>query len=145
MLNRVVLIGRLTRQPELRITPNSVSVTTFTLAVDRYNNERQLTEAHYYENVTLDLAESGLNAAIADLKGGAAQPAYRIGLGAFRNLRGSAQATVSQNAGGYEIVALGILVDGSGAEKYSKKLLVTGHFEESPAGRNFRIDSWKEP
>ncbi len=35
MLNRVVLIGRLTRQPELRITPNSVSVTTVTLAVDR--------------------------------------------------------------------------------------------------------------
>jgi len=35
VLNRVVLIGRLTRQPELRITPNSVSVTTVTLAVDR--------------------------------------------------------------------------------------------------------------
>ncbi|MGI6620922.1 MAG: single-stranded DNA-binding protein [Bacillota bacterium] len=35
MLNRVVLIGRLTRQPELRITPSGVSVTTITLAVDR--------------------------------------------------------------------------------------------------------------
>jgi len=35
VLNRVVLIGRLTRQPELRITPNSISVTTVTLAVDR--------------------------------------------------------------------------------------------------------------
>lgn len=35
MLNRIILIGRLTRQPELRITPSSLSVTTFTLAVDR--------------------------------------------------------------------------------------------------------------
>lgn len=35
MLNRVVLIGRLTRQPELRITPSGVSVTTIILAVDR--------------------------------------------------------------------------------------------------------------
>lgn len=35
MLNRVVLIGRLTRQPELRVTPNGVSVTSFALAVDR--------------------------------------------------------------------------------------------------------------
>ena len=36
MLNRVVLIGRLTRDPELRYTPNAgVAVTNFTLAVDR--------------------------------------------------------------------------------------------------------------
>lgn len=39
MLNRVVLIGRLTKDPELRYTPNGVAVTTFTLAVDRnYKN-----------------------------------------------------------------------------------------------------------
>ena len=35
MLNRAVLMGRLTRDPELRRTPNNVSVVTFTLAVDR--------------------------------------------------------------------------------------------------------------
>ncbi|MGI6120309.1 MAG: single-stranded DNA-binding protein [Desulfosporosinus sp.] len=35
MLNRVVLIGRLTRDPELRYTPNGVAVTSFTLAVER--------------------------------------------------------------------------------------------------------------
>ena len=39
MLNRVVLIGRLTKDPELRYTPNGVAVTSFTLAVDRnYKN-----------------------------------------------------------------------------------------------------------
>ena len=35
MLNRVVLIGRLTKDPELRYTPNGIAVTTFTLAVER--------------------------------------------------------------------------------------------------------------
>jgi single-strand DNA-binding protein len=35
VLNKVVLIGRLTRDPELRYTANGVAVCTFTLAVDR--------------------------------------------------------------------------------------------------------------
>lgn len=35
MLNRVVLIGRLTKDPELRYTPNGVAVANFTLAVER--------------------------------------------------------------------------------------------------------------
>lgn len=35
MLNVVVLIGRLTRDPELRFTPNGKAVCQFTLAVDR--------------------------------------------------------------------------------------------------------------
>ena len=35
MINRVVLIGRLTKDPELRYTPNGIAVATFTLAVNR--------------------------------------------------------------------------------------------------------------
>lgn len=35
MLNRVSLIGRLTKDPELRYTPSGVAVCNFTLAVDR--------------------------------------------------------------------------------------------------------------
>ena len=35
MLNRIVLIGRLTRDPELRFTQSGIAVATFTLAVDR--------------------------------------------------------------------------------------------------------------
>lgn len=34
MLNRVVLIGRLTRDPELRRTANNLAVASFTIAVD---------------------------------------------------------------------------------------------------------------
>ena len=35
MLNHIVIMGRLTRDPDVRRTPNGVSVTSFTLAVDR--------------------------------------------------------------------------------------------------------------
>lgn len=35
MLNRVILIGRLTRDPELRYTPSGVPTARFNLAVDR--------------------------------------------------------------------------------------------------------------
>jgi single-strand DNA-binding protein len=35
MLNRIVLIGRLTKDPELRYTPSGVATAQFTLAVDR--------------------------------------------------------------------------------------------------------------
>lgn len=41
MLNRIVLIGRLTKDPELRYTPNGVAVATFTLAVDRNRKNAQ--------------------------------------------------------------------------------------------------------
>lgn len=35
MLNRIVIMGRLTREPELRRTGSGVAVTSFTVAVDR--------------------------------------------------------------------------------------------------------------
>ena len=35
MLNKIVLMGRLTRDPELRRTPNNKVVTSFSIAVDR--------------------------------------------------------------------------------------------------------------
>ena len=34
-MNNVVLMGRLTADPELKQTPSGVSVTTFSVAVDR--------------------------------------------------------------------------------------------------------------
>ncbi|MEJ7541953.1 single-stranded DNA-binding protein [Staphylococcus intermedius] len=46
MINRVVLVGRLTKDPEFRTTPSGVSVATFTLAVNRNfkskNGEQQV-------------------------------------------------------------------------------------------------------
>lgn len=41
MYNHIVLIGRLTRDPELRHTPSGAPVTNFTLAVDRPFKDRE--------------------------------------------------------------------------------------------------------
>lgn len=42
MINRVVLVGRLTKDPELRYTPSGVPMTRFTVAVNRpFKNEGQ--------------------------------------------------------------------------------------------------------
>lgn len=41
MINRVFLIGRLTRDPELRYTQSGKAVANFTLAVDRNTKEKQ--------------------------------------------------------------------------------------------------------
>ena len=46
MVNRVVLVGRLTRDPELRKTATGVSVASFTLAVD---NTRKNPDGTWHE------------------------------------------------------------------------------------------------
>ncbi len=44
-MNKVILLGRLTKDPEKRVTPSGTSVTSFSIAVDRQfkdqNGERQ--------------------------------------------------------------------------------------------------------
>lgn len=48
MMNRVVLVGRLTKDPELRYTPSGVAVATFTLAVNRaFTNQSGEREADF--------------------------------------------------------------------------------------------------
>lgn len=45
MINNVTLVGRLTRDPELKYTPSNIAITTFNLAVNRnfkgVNEERE--------------------------------------------------------------------------------------------------------
>lgn len=63
MLNRVILIGRLTKDPELRYTPSGVAVAQFTLAVDRpYSRDQGEREADFIPIVTWrQLAETCAN------------------------------------------------------------------------------------
>lgn len=63
MLNRVILIGRLTKDPELRYTPSGVAVTQFTLAVDRpFTSQGGEREADFIPVVTWrQLAETCAN------------------------------------------------------------------------------------
>ncbi len=50
MLNRIILIGRLTRDPELRYTPQGVPVASFSLAVERpFTNQAGTRETDFVD------------------------------------------------------------------------------------------------
>lgn len=52
MINNVVLVGRLTKDPDLRYTANGVAVATFTLAIDRpFTNQSGNREADFINTV----------------------------------------------------------------------------------------------
>ncbi len=52
MINRVILVGRLTKNPELRYTPNGVAVANFTIAVNRpFSNQQGEREADFIQVV----------------------------------------------------------------------------------------------
>lgn len=53
MINRVVLVGRLTRDPDLRYTPSGIAVANFTVACNRpFKNEQGESEADFINCVT---------------------------------------------------------------------------------------------
>lgn len=62
MINRVVLVGRLTKDPEFRTTPNGVSVATFTLAVNRtFTNAQGEREADFINVVVFRKQADNVN------------------------------------------------------------------------------------
>lgn len=77
MLNNVVLIGRLTRDPELRYTPNGVAVGGFTLAVDRpFTNQDGERDTDFIDIVVWrKVAETCANHLSKGAAGGRAGPA----------------------------------------------------------------------
>ncbi|MEP9853120.1 single-stranded DNA-binding protein [Staphylococcus aureus] len=62
MINRVVLVGRLTKDPEYRTTPSGVSVATFTLAVNRtFTNAQGEREADFINCVVFRKQADNVN------------------------------------------------------------------------------------
>ena len=51
-MNKLTIIGNLTRDPELRTTPSGVNVCTFTVAVNRKNHRDGEPEADFFEVTT---------------------------------------------------------------------------------------------
>ena len=52
MLNRVVLVGRITKDPELKRTQNNIAVVSFTIAVNRqFSNEQGESQADFIQCV----------------------------------------------------------------------------------------------
>lgn len=62
MINRVILVGRLTKDPEYRQTPNGVSVATFALAVNRpFTNSQGEREADFINVVVFRRQADNVN------------------------------------------------------------------------------------
>lgn len=62
MINRTVLVGRLTKDPEYRVTPAGVQVATFTLAVNRtFKNAKGEQEADFLNCVVFRKPAENVN------------------------------------------------------------------------------------
>ncbi|MEI1886365.1 single-stranded DNA-binding protein, partial [Staphylococcus aureus] len=62
MLNRTILVGRLTRDPELRTTQSGVNVASFTLAVNRtFTNAQGEREADFINCVVFRRQADNVN------------------------------------------------------------------------------------
>ena len=62
MINRVTLVGRLTKDPEFRTTPNGVNVANFTLAVNRtFTNSQGEREADFINVVVFRKQAENVN------------------------------------------------------------------------------------
>lgn len=62
MINRVVLVGRLTKDPEFRTTPSGVNVANFTLAVNRtFTNAQGEREADFINVVVFRKQAENVN------------------------------------------------------------------------------------
>lgn len=87
MINRAVLVGRLTKEVELRYTPSGVAVAKFTLAINRpFNNTAGEKEADFI-NVTV-WRKPAENAANYLKKGSLAGVEGRIQTGSYEGTDG---------------------------------------------------------
>ena len=87
MINRAVLVGRLTKEVELKYTPSGVAVAKFTLAVNRsFNNSAGEKEADFI-NVTV-WRKPAENAANYLKKGSLAGVEGRIQTGSYEGTDG---------------------------------------------------------
>jgi len=122
VLNMVILIGRLTRDPELRYTPNGHPVASFTVAVDRpfrgQNGEKQtdfidvVTWRKIAEQVTQSLGkgrmvavEGRLQIRSYDDRNGVRRKASEIVANLVKFLDGPKQA-VDEAGGGAEVTEI---------------------------------------
>ena len=98
-MNQVVLIGRLTKEPELRYTPSGMGNCTFTLAVDRDLTREKRSEAEGKGYPTADFirivawGKQGENCANYLSKGSQCAVHGRIQTGSYKAQDGSVRYT----------------------------------------------------
>lgn len=134
-MNQVVMIGRLTKEPELRYTPSRMGNCTFTLAVDRDLSREKKMEAQSKSYPTADFirivawGKQGENCANYLSKGSQCAVQGRIQTGSYKAQDGSVRYTT-------DVVANHVEFLGSGQENSFKAKdidpPIADDFEEIP-------------
>lgn len=126
MINRVILIGRLTKNPEYRQTPNGVSVATFTLAVNRpFTNSQGEREADFINVVVFRRQAENVNNYLS--KGSLAGVDGRIQSRSYENQEGRRVFVT-------EVVADNVqFMDSKGSNQQKNQSQQQG---QAPAGNN---------
>ncbi len=126
MFNRVILIGRLTKDPNMRYTPAGVAVTQFTLACDRPVAKGKEKEVDFINIVTWrELAESCAN---------------YLKKGRLIALEGRMQTRNYDNNEGRKIYITEVIADNV---KFLEKADQEQHSSKPPITNNPLADDWK--
>lgn len=126
MINRVILVGRLMKDPEYRQTPNGVSVATFTLAVNRsFTNSQGEREADFINVVVFRKQAENVNNYLS--KGSLAGVDGRIQSRSYENQEGRRVFVT-------EVVADNVqFMDSKGSNQQKNQSQQRG---QAPAGNN---------
>lgn len=138
-MNSVVLIGRLTRDPELRYTQSQMAICTFTLAVDRpYSKNRQdnAQTADFIRITVFDRQAENCNQYLA--KGSQVAVQGRIQTGSYKNKNGDTVYTTDVVAGRVEF--LGSRNNSNGQKDQQQKQAPQYQPTGAPRERQQRFD-----
>lgn len=134
MINRVVLVGRLTKDPELRYTPNGVATCRFTVAVNRaFNKEGEEKQADFISCVAWrkqaeNLANFMKKASLIGLEG-------RIQTGSYEGQDGKRVYTTDVVADSIQFLEPRNSTGGSqGASNYESSTNTGGAYQNAPQG-----------
>ena len=142
-INNVVLVGRLTKDAELRHTPSNVAVATFTLAVNRNRKSENGEREADFINVVI-WRQQAENLANWAKKGALIGITGRIQTRSYDNQQGQRIYVTEVVAESFQLLESRSSREGQGGNKspYQTPAQSTPNFarEESPFGANNQMD-----
>ncbi|KPN94954.1 single-stranded DNA-binding protein [Lysinibacillus sp. ZYM-1] len=137
MINRVVLVGRLTKDPELNYTPNGVASSRFTIAVNRaFSNQQGEREADFincqaWRKQAENLANFMKKGSLIGVEG-------RIQTGSYEGQDGKRVYTTDVVADSTQFLEPRNASGGSeGASSYESSTNTGGPYQGAPQGQNY--------
>lgn len=137
MINRVVLVGRLTKDPELRYSPNGIASCRFQVAVNRtFQNQQGEREADFISCVAW--RKQAENLANYIRKGGLIGLEGRIQTGSYEGQEGKRVYTTDVVADSIQFLEPRNSAGGSqGVSNYESSINTGGTIQGAPQGQNY--------